>query len=126
MHRRKIWPAPGNRSRAFSFPFFRDRAAVTPGALISLKRILRGAIEACRRSNQFAGARERNRPRPLTSLERQGSCPKRAARESRAALPRFSSKQIVKRKSGMAPTAAYLIALALTLLILVILWEGLS
>jgi len=26
----------------------------------------------------------------------------------------------------MAPTAAYLIALALTLLILVILWEGLS
>ena len=38
----------------------------------------------------------------------------------------FSSKQIVKRKSGMAPTAAYLIALALTLLILVVLWEGLS
>ena len=43
-----------------------------------------------------------------------------------AALPRFSSTQIVKKETGMAPTAAYLIALALTLLILVILWEGLS
>jgi len=47
-----------------------------PGAIISLKRVLQGAIEASRRPNQFAGARERNRPRPLTSLERQGSRPK--------------------------------------------------
>jgi hypothetical protein len=31
-----------------------------------------------------------------------------------------------RRKTGMAPTAAYLIALALTLLILLVIWEGLS
>jgi hypothetical protein len=87
---------------------------------------LRGAVEARRRPNQFAGARERNRPRPLILPERLGSRPKRATRYVRAALPRFSSTQIVKKETGMAPTAAYLIALALTLLILVILWEGLS
>ena len=61
-----------------------------------------------------------------SSRERQGSRPKRATRYVRAALPRLSSTQIVKKETGMAPTAAYLIALALTLLILVILWEGLS
>jgi len=46
----------------------------------------------------------------------------------RAALPRFFIKadRPSRKKTGMAPTAAYLIALALTLLILVILWEGLS
>ena len=48
------------------------------------------------------------------------------ARDVRAALPRFSSTQVVKKETRLAPTAAYLIALALTLLILVILWEGLS
>jgi hypothetical protein len=47
----------------------------------------------------------------------------------RAALPRFSIKQIIsteRKKVGMAPTAGYLIALALTLLILVVLWERMS
>jgi len=38
----------------------------------------------------------------------------------------FHQSRSPRRKPGMAPTAAYLIALALTLLILVILWEGLS
>jgi hypothetical protein len=33
---------------------------------------------------------------------------------------------IVRRRAGMAPTAAYLISLALTLLMLVVVWEGLS
>jgi hypothetical protein len=52
-----------------------------------------------------------------------------AARESRAAPPRFQNSEptpTAREKNGMAPTAAYLIALALTLLILVVLWEGLS
>jgi hypothetical protein len=44
------------------------------------------------------------------------------------ALPRFIKPIILRlrKKTGMAATAAYLIALALTLLILVVLWEGLS
>jgi len=52
-----------------------------------------------------------------------------SARGKRASSAAFFTKQTVptvRRKTGMAPTAAYLIAFALTLLILVVLWEGLS
>jgi len=91
---------------------------------------VRGAIEARRRPNQFAGARERSRPRPLTlPREIRVRAPNEPARVRRAALPRFSIKQIIsteRKKVGMAPTAGYLIALALTLLILVVLWERMS
>ena len=42
-------------------------------------------------------------------------------------MPRFSIAVLTARKrTGMAPSAAYLIALALTLLILLMLWENLS
>jgi len=50
--------------------------------------------------------------------------------KERAALPRFcfvSRKSPMQwRTAGMTVAAAYLIALALTLLILVMIWEGLS
>jgi hypothetical protein len=63
-----------------------------------------------------------------SSREKTGFAPQMSrARESRAPFCRaFHQSRSSRRKSGMSPTAAYLIALALTLLILVILWEGLS
>jgi hypothetical protein len=45
---------------------------------------------------------------------------------SSAAFSSSRTSPTVRKKTGMAPTAAYLIALALTLLILLLLWEGLS
>ena len=64
--------------------------------------------------NQFAGARERNRPRPLTLPRETGFAPETSrARKSRRSAALFT-KQIAKKETRMAPTAAYLIALALT------------
>jgi hypothetical protein len=75
----------------------------------------------------FAGARERDRPRPLTLPREIGFAPEMSPRAKRALLCRVFKNIPTGRKSiGMVPTAVYLIALALTLLILVVLWEGLS
>ena len=86
-------------------------------------------LEGCVKSLLFAGARERGRPRPLTLPREIGFAPEMSPRAKRAQLCRAFIKQNIptgRKKIGMAPTAAYLIALALTLLILVVLWEGLS
>jgi hypothetical protein len=57
---------------------------------------------------------------------RQGAIEARR-RPNHLPTPRFpSSKATCRKKTGMAASAAYLIALALTLLILVVLWEGFS
>jgi hypothetical protein len=88
----------GRPVAGFLFPFS-EIGRRPPGAVISLC-FRQGAIEARRRPNQFAGARERNRPRPLTLPGETGFAPQTSrARESRAALPRFSSKQIVKKET---------------------------
>jgi hypothetical protein len=55
----------------------------------------------------------------------------RAPNEPRALSARRSAALFIEAdrqggNSAMEPTAAYLVALALTLLILVVLWEGLS
>src|SRR3984957_21101998 len=60
-----------------------------PGAVISLC-FRQGAIEARRRPNQFAGARERNRPRPLTLPRETGFAPPTSrARKSRRSAALF-------------------------------------
>ncbi|SHN81961.1 hypothetical protein [Bradyrhizobium erythrophlei] len=63
----------------------------------------------------------------ILSLEGQGSRPKWArAHETRRLCRAIHHPQLKRERTCMAASAAYLIALALTLLILVVLWEGFS
>lgn len=71
---------------------------------------------------QFAGARERA-GRGLSPLPREtGFAPQMSPRAKRAALPRFSKHPPARKKTRVAATAC-LIALALSGLILIVLWE---
>jgi hypothetical protein len=89
--------------------------------------MMRGAVEARRRPNQFAGARERSRPRPLALPRETGFAPEVSSRETRSSAAFFIRKIIppARRKDRMA-AAAFLIALAASGLILIVLWEVFS
>ena len=86
------------------------------------------AIEARRRPNQFAGARERAGRGPSESpLWGDKFAPQMSQRTKRASSCRVLLRQSTpEKRTAMAASAAYLIALALTLLILVVLWENFS
>jgi hypothetical protein len=86
-----------------------------------------GAIEARRRPNHFADARERVGRGPSDSLWRDKvRAPNGPARMKRAGSAAPFIILNSRERTCMAASAAYLIALALTLLILVVLWEGFS
>jgi hypothetical protein len=60
--------------------------------------MMRGAVEARRRPNQFAGARERSRPRPLALPRETGFAPEVSPRETRSSAASFISRIIPCKK----------------------------